>query len=118
MSVLFGAAWLLERRRKMIAPTGQRPFLWGYTSGIMGIFQGLALLILLMTTFLHSPNAANWHWLPPVAFGAVALLQVLCGVQVLRRDRVAFLILIIFSFNPVMWVINGIYLRSRWDELS
>ena len=40
------------------------------------------------------------------------------GVLVIKRSRVAFLFLTILSLNPIGWIINGIYLNRRWQELA
>ena len=36
----------------------------------------------------------------------------------LSLGRKSFLIMTIFSFNPIIWIINGIYLKNRWTDLS
>jgi hypothetical protein len=35
-----------------------------------------------------------------------------------QRHHWAWITLTIFSFNPVAWIINFIYLRKRWSEDS
>lgn len=37
-------------------------------------------------------------------------------IFVLRLSKVAFLISTIISLNPLWWIINGIYLKNRWDH--
>ena len=33
---------------------------------------------------------------------------------ILKFNKYAFLIATILSFNPLLWIINGIYLKNRW----
>lgn len=49
------------------------------------------------------------------AFGIlyILLLNVLM-ILILKYNKYAFLIATIISINPVLWIINGIYLKHRW----
>lgn len=42
------------------------------------------------------------------------LIFVVLGLAVLSYNRTAFLVVTILSLNPLVWVINGIYLKNRW----
>jgi NADPH:quinone reductase-like Zn-dependent oxidoreductase len=94
-------ALVLNRRFRRDNPE-KRPFRWGYYFSAMSFVAvvGLALLLDL---------------------GIMALI--VCGViyAVLawffaQRRPWAWIALTILSFNPVAWVINGIYLWKRWAE--
>lgn len=37
-------------------------------------------------------------------------------VWVLKFNKYAFLIVTIISLNPIIWIINGIYLKNRWNH--
>ena len=37
-------------------------------------------------------------------------------VMVLKSNKYAFLIATIISLNPLLWIINGIYLKNRWNH--
>ncbi len=50
-----------------------------------------------------------------VGLTIVALNTVLM-VLVLRFNKYAFLIATILSINPILWIINGIYLKNRWNH--
>ena len=45
-----------------------------------------------------------------VAFNSVFM------ILILRYNKYAFLIATILSINPVLWIINGIYLKNRWHH--
>lgn len=44
------------------------------------------------------------------------LLNSMLMIMILKFNKYAFLIATILSFNPLLWIINGIYLKNRWDH--
>jgi hypothetical protein len=96
-------ALALNRRFRRRNP-GKKPFRWGYYFSIQSFIAGIALGILLES-------------------GASALIVCVVFYAVLawffaQRHRWAWIVLTIFSFNPVAWIINAIYLWKRWAEDS
>jgi NADPH:quinone reductase-like Zn-dependent oxidoreductase len=96
-------AFALNRRFKRRNPD-KRGYRWGYYFSIISFIAGLVL-----GAFLEC--------------GATAVI--VCGLiyAVLawffaKRHRWAWVILTIVSLNPVVWIINSIYLRKRWAENS
>jgi NADPH:quinone reductase-like Zn-dependent oxidoreductase len=94
-------ALVLNRRYQRRNP-GKRPYRWGYYFGLMSVVAGLVLGLM---------------------FESGASVVIACGVfyAVLawffaQRHRWAWVALTIVSCNPVVWVINFIYLRKRWVE--
>ncbi|MCB1660347.1 MAG: hypothetical protein KDI39_19160 [Pseudomonadales bacterium] len=49
---------------------------------------------------------------------AVFLIAInsLLMIFVLRFNKYAFLIATVLSLNPLLWIINGIYLKNRWHH--
>jgi NADPH:quinone reductase-like Zn-dependent oxidoreductase len=97
------AAIALNRRFKQRYP-GARGFRWGYYFSIMSFIAGLVFGL-----FLEC--------------GATALIA--CGIIYallawffVKRHHWAWIALTIFSFNPIVWIINAIYLRKRWTEAA
>ena len=46
-------------------------------------------------------------------------LIVICtilNVMILKLNKYVFLIATILSINPIIWIINGIYLKNRWNH--
>ena len=37
-------------------------------------------------------------------------------IMILKYNKYAFLIATIISLNPLLWIINGFYLRNRWNH--
>ncbi|HEX7515689.1 MAG TPA: NAD(P)-dependent alcohol dehydrogenase [Chthoniobacterales bacterium] len=97
------AALALNRRFQRRNP-GKRGYRWGYYFSVMSFIAGLGL-----GAFLES--------------GATAVI--ICGVIYAllawffaQRCHWAWVALTILSFNPIAWIINGIYLRKRWAEAA
>ena len=95
------AALALNRRFQRRNP-GKKPYRWGYYFSIMSIIGGLGLGLML-------------------EFGVSAVI--ICGAiyAVLawffaQRHYWAWITLTIVSFNPIVWIINSIYLWKRWTE--
>ena len=73
-----------------------------------------------------------WSWLC-IVFGTTALVlmhtgplggwaiflagvNLMIGLFMLHYSRNAFLWMTILSINPLIWIINGIYLKNRWNH--
>jgi len=95
------AALGLNRRFRRRHP-GKRPYRWGYYFSIEAALAGIGLGILL----------------EPGVLG-VALCGLIYAVLAwffARRQRWAWLVLTVLSLNPLVWVINLVYLSKRWAE--
>jgi hypothetical protein len=79
-----------------------RPFRWGYWNGL-----SCFLLTPLIGTAAAGPNA----------FVGYEVILIPIGVFVLLRHRWAFIVATVFSFNPVYYVANTIYIVKRWEEM-
>jgi len=95
-------ALLLNRQFRRRHP-GYKPFRWGYYFSLMAFIGGLLLGI-----FLESTTAV-------IVCGIIYAVLAWFFAQ---RHRWAWITLTIFSFNPVAWIVNFVYLRKRWAEDS
>jgi membrane protein YqaA with SNARE-associated domain len=43
-------------------------------------------------------------------------LNALLMILILKFNKYAFLIATVLSLNPIIWIINGIYLKNRWNH--
>jgi NADPH:quinone reductase-like Zn-dependent oxidoreductase len=94
-------ALALNRRFQRRNP-GKRPYRWGYYFSIQSFLGGIALGMLLES-----------------GISAVVICGVIYAVLAwffAQRHHWAWIALMIFSFNPVAWIINFVYLRKRWAE--
>jgi len=39
-------------------------------------------------------------------------------VYLLSMNKYAFLTATMFSLNPIFWIINGVYLKNRWQDVE
>jgi NADPH:quinone reductase-like Zn-dependent oxidoreductase len=81
---------------------GKKPFRWGYYFSVQSFLVALALGVM-------------------IELGAIAMLVfgVVYGALAwffAQRKHWAWVTLTLFSFNPVVWVVNFVYLRKRWTE--
>ena len=42
------------------------------------------------------------------------IINTILNILILKYNKYAFLIATVLSFNPLYWIINGIYLKNRW----
>ena len=46
----------------------------------------------------------------------LAVINTIQMVEILRFNKYAFLTATVLSLNPLLWIINGIYLKNRWNH--
>jgi hypothetical protein len=46
----------------------------------------------------------------------IAIVNTIFMILILRYNKYAFLIATVISINPILWIINGIYLKNRWKH--
>ena len=80
-------------------------FTWWKIWAWLGLTLGsLMILVQLSTRF------------GPAIAVAVAIAHAALMVMVLRYSRYAFLVATIVELNPLLWLINGVYLKKRWHH--
>jgi hypothetical protein len=79
-------------------------FVWWHIWGWLGLLVGVPLLVMVG---LSADRFNGWYlgW---------AAINGFVHIFVLQFSRSAFLFSTIASLNPLVWIINGIYLRNRW----
>lgn len=78
-------------------------FIWWIVWGWLGLTLG-NLQIALLTS----------HFIPLTAF--LIILNSFLMLMILQNRKAAFLVATILSLNPILWIVNGIYLRNRWNH--
>ena len=51
----------------------------------------------------------------PLAITLIVICTIL-NIMILKLNKYVFLIATILSINPIIWIINGIYLKNRWNH--
>ncbi len=81
---------------------GKRAYRWGYFVSVVSLVAGIALGVALEAG-------------PAVLVTCVLVYGVLSWGFAWRRHW-AWIALTIFTFNPIVWIVNLVYLRRRWGE--
>jgi len=53
-----------------------------------------------------------------IAVGITTGVLLTLLVYLLSMSRITFLITTIISLNPIIWIINAIYLKNRWQDVK
>ena len=93
---------------------------WGYFQGITIIVLNILMSILSYFYVHNFPRLLDEYGydsditLHISAFGiVVSLIFIVIGYGVCKRDRSSLILFTIFTFNPVIWVINYFYIKRR-----
>jgi hypothetical protein len=86
-------------------------FKWWLFQAWLGLTLGNAV-ICAQFIFRQFPYDQNMEI---IGFILIAINSALL-IMVLKFNKYAFLIATILTFNPIIWIINGIYLRNRWNH--
>ena len=91
-----------------------KPYGWGYWFGCQGVSVSAVWV------FWHI--YAVLFGLPLSALAAFFFvyfaIQMICSFFILKRKRWAWVTGTTLSLNPLVWLINGIYIKNRWSELN
>ncbi|MFH2092566.1 MAG: hypothetical protein ABIJ31_09400, partial [Pseudomonadota bacterium] len=82
-----------------------KSYKWGYFVGWMGILVAGTDVILLSNE------------VDAVVIVTICFFVIITHCFILFRNRWIWIIAIILQLNPILWIINGIYLRNRWIEM-
>lgn len=89
-------------------------FKWGYFTGFRILIVGIILLPLLAIGGA-SGDLAEDEAVGLLFFVVVVLL--VPGVFIPLRHRWAWVLYTVCSMNPVLWMMNGSYIKHRWKEI-
>lgn len=73
-------------------------------------FQGWASLI--VGTLICLGQLKNFEGFAVV----LAAVNIGLSVMIIRFSKTAFVIMTVLSINPILWIINGIYIKNRWRD--
>jgi NADPH:quinone reductase-like Zn-dependent oxidoreductase len=100
--VPIGCALALNRRFRL-RNSLKRSYRWGYYFSILSFIAGIGLLGVVLDSSVGAALACG-------------LVYITLAWYFAQRRHWAWVALTILSFNPVVWIINAIYLRKRWAE--
>jgi hypothetical protein len=105
-------AVILEKKRENKENT--RPYTWGYFNGAFCVITGAVVILLLLGALFFDVRATP-EMMFIIMFGGVFFWL---GMLTIKRVCWAFVIATILSFNPLAYLINGIYIYRRRKELD
>lgn len=82
---------------------GQLGFGWWTFSGWASLIVGTLICL------------GQWKDLGGFAF-VLAAVNIGLSMMIIRFSKAAFVIATVLSINPIIWIINGIYIRNRWND--
>ena len=85
-----------------------QPFAWGYYNSFLIVTISIS-------------GSVFGAWIYSDEGGSLIIwcfLLIALGTLLYRRNRWAWVIFTILSANPASWVINGVYLKNRWQEMK
>ncbi len=89
----------------------RRAYTWGYWNGYSSI-SGSLVYILIMSFSPDYPLDEK------LLTGAFYVYVGWLGWRLLQRRRHAWVWSTIWTVEPILWIINGIYMRNRWGEFK
>ncbi len=81
-------------------------FVWWRIYGWLGLIVGVPYMVFLGVTAVRF---SGLYFMAAAVGGFI-------NVFILQYSRTAFLWATILSLNPLLWIINGIYLKKRWNH--
>ncbi len=92
-----------------------RPYNWGYFVGWMGtlLFGAISIVHLFAATQTHGGRADFFY-----GSALICIIASIAHFFIIKRNKWAWTIGIILQLNPVLWFINGIYVKTRWSEMN
>jgi apolipoprotein N-acyltransferase len=79
-----------------------KSFVWGYFIGIINIIWGGLFIFVFIGDLIML---------------IFTIIPIILGYFTIKRKKLWFIALTVISINPIVWVINWIYIKNRWNEL-
>ena len=111
------AAQILEKRLKERSPH-TLPYRWGYYFGCITLSCAPFALLFACAVIIFAASGKAELFGQYLVYTVYFGFQGICGWFIIKRHWWAWIFGTIFSFNILLWIINGIYGRHRRKELS
>lgn len=109
-----GAAFYMDKRLHEKYPAVQ-PYKWGYYNGWMGVLVSIIYAVIFFIGSAASYGESSHDY---VGFGLLFMCLAVVSAGFILRNRWWIIASIVVQFNPILWIINGIYLKNRWHEMD
>ncbi len=116
ITLLAALAWASDLNKKLQDEHPEsKPFFWGYYLSAGTVIGGVLYLCFSIVMIFAARRSQQEAY---AFFAIFSVFQFFIGLQSIKRKRWALATLTIFSLNPLVWLINAIYLKNRWGEFS
>ena len=109
-----GGALFMDERLHKKNPDAL-PYKWGYYNGWMGI---IISVIYAAIFFISAADTYGRRSDEYAALGFLFLILAVISAGFIFRNRWWSIASVIAQVNPLLWIINGIYIKNRWHEMS
>ena len=92
-----------------------KPYAWGYYIGLSGALSSSVFSVVMIVIAININDSRSSFYF---AFSVLFAISTVAHFFIIKRNKWAWVIGIILELNLVLWVINSIYLKNRWAELS
>ena len=91
-------------------------YMWGFIQGTAPIVMSVILSI--MFVIVYSDSGMLYITEPIQTALTIAFIRACFAYGVIKRNRWIFIIHTILSGNPLLFIINGFYIKNRWTEMK
>jgi len=92
-----------------------QPYKWGYYNGWMGILVSGCYAII---SFLNAADSYGSRADEYFSLGLLFIFVAAVSAGFVVRNKWWCIAATVVQFNPLLWIINGIYIKNRWNELN
>ena len=103
-----------KNRKFMKENPGKKRYMWGFYQGVSPLIICGLLSIMAVFGGLDPLNLQGEEQLGAIYF----LIMGVLGYFTIKRNRWAFVLKTILMMNPIIWIINGVYIYRRWGEMK
>jgi hypothetical protein len=109
-----GAAVYMDNRLHENNPDAL-PYKWGYYNGWMALLMSAVYVVIFFESAAdaYGRTADNY-----VSSGVMFIILGVISAGFIFRNKWWTIASIIVQFNPLLWIINGVYLKNRWNEMG
>lgn len=115
VSVTIPIAYFKNRKFQFQNPE-KMGYMWGYIQGTAPIVMSVILSI--MFVIVYSDSGMLYITEPIQTALTIAFIRACLAYGVIKRNRWIFIIHTILSGNPILFIINGFYIKNRWTEMK
>lgn len=110
------SAFVLNNRLLKEQPSVQ-PFKWGYYISVAGAIPYIFFTFALWWGVIFGSRDNKYEVLGMLIMAMLLTAASSVFSYMIQRKKWAWVVGTILILNPVVWIINAIYIKNRWDEL-